>query len=212
MPVQEASDRAQFPLQRLGPQLAQGMAQVGLGCALGYPRADAPGEPVRQAQGGRGERLGDLVAIGAFGGQVGAHEAGVGVTHPEVDVEEQRSDAVIELTGDAQALVGEMPAGLVRRRERVVRAREDDFVEAASTQSRCPLAAADAAARLTALRLALAPAPEQICRQPGGSESQEESRGPASPLARAPGCSTEGSHGLWEGSHGRWRLCDDEAV
>ncbi|MBS1845589.1 MAG: hypothetical protein JST53_14325 [Actinobacteria bacterium] len=63
-----------------------------------------------------------------------------------MDVQRERPDAVVELTGDAEALVGEVPPRLVGRREGVVGPREDDLIQPARAERRGPLACGRAVA------------------------------------------------------------------
>ena len=135
MPIEELSDDLEFSLQRLRSELAQGVAEVELGRAVQRPHADAPRDAVGDAQRQWRHLLGDLVAVGALGGQVGPHAPRSGVIHADVNVDQQCANAVVELARDAVALVGEVPAGLGAGGERVVRARKDDFVETALAEA-----------------------------------------------------------------------------
>ena len=115
--------RPQLLVERLGPQLAQRVAEVGPPPAAQVGGAHPAGEPVRRAQAARADRLGHLVAGHPLGPQVGPHPPRGRVAHPGVHVEQQGADAGVELTGDAVALVGEEPPRLVGRRVGVVRPR-----------------------------------------------------------------------------------------
>ncbi|MBS1892883.1 MAG: hypothetical protein JST59_16430 [Actinobacteria bacterium] len=57
-----------------------------------------------------------------------------------MDVQRECPDAVVELAGDAEPLVGEVPPRLVGRREGVVGPREDDLIQPARAERRGPLA------------------------------------------------------------------------
>ena len=137
----EAFDHPQLLAERLGPELAERVAEVEPRLAVELAGADATRHPVGDAQRLGAEGLRHLVAIGALGAQIRSHAFSRRVEDPEVDVDQEAADAVVELAGDRVALIGEEPTRLGGRRERVVSGGEDHVAQAAVAEMREPVAA-----------------------------------------------------------------------
>ena len=136
MPIQEVPDHLQFLIQRLGAELAQGVAEIELGRAARAsptPTRPATRSATRSARGGTCSAT--LLRSEPSARQIGPHPARGGVIHAEVNVDQQRPDPVVELARDAVTLIREVPARLVGGGERVVCAGEDDFVETALAEA-----------------------------------------------------------------------------
>ncbi len=185
MLAQESPDHLQFPVQRLGAELAQRVAQVGLRRAVQLAHADAPGDPVGDREGACGKRFRDLVAIGALGAQIGSHSPARRLVDAIVHVEQQCADSVVELSRDPVALICEVPARLVGRGERVVGRREDHFVETTRAQRRG--AVARRGRRLAAAARSRA-VDEDEHDQPDDDQGQQRERRPTRAPAPRPRC------------------------
>ena len=61
--------------ERLGAELAERVAEVEPRFARRHPDAERPGDPFGDPQRPRRHRRGDLVGVGALGGEVGPHRA-----------------------------------------------------------------------------------------------------------------------------------------
>ena len=141
--VDERADVGERVAHPLRSELAERVAQVDLALAAHRPEPRPAHEPLGQGDRVRAERRRRPVAVRPLGLQVRAHEA-VLVAHAPVRVDHQQPDPVGQLARDRPPLVREQPAVAVGRRHRVVRAREDDLVQAPVAQLRRPVALAHA--------------------------------------------------------------------
>ncbi len=71
--------------------------RYGSGAPFELTDSDPARDLIGDAEHAPGNLFGDLVAIGALGGQVGPHMAARRVIHAKVDVERQGADSIVEL-------------------------------------------------------------------------------------------------------------------
>jgi hypothetical protein len=128
MRFEVGGDLPEFATEWLGAELAQRVAEVEAGLARRHPGAERAGDPFSDFERPRRHRLGDLVGVGSLSAEIRPHHP-VARRHAVVDVEEERSDPVVELARDPVPLGGEVPAGLIGGGVGVMGAGEDNLVE-----------------------------------------------------------------------------------
>ena len=149
---EEAGEQLELLIERLGPELAERVAEVGAPLAGRTAHPRSPDQPVGSAQGLGTQLLFHLVAGRALGAKIGAHHAALGIRRAVVNVDQERPDPVAQLARDAVTLIGKEPARLIGRGVGVVGCREDNLVEPPVAEGRRAVAAGPGAHAVDAHR------------------------------------------------------------